>query len=233
MKSRLLVAFAGVALLAIATPARANLITNGDFNSGALAGWTTVSTGGNANAFYVIPNGSSAPVSGLAIPVNSTGGNYFAASDQVGPGGEVLLQSFTTSGGALTLTFNWFDNSHTAQSGTALNGSSQAARVDILFNGASAFDVGAGVAENLMLNTTSSSWQSATYNITDLAAGTYELRFGSGQNSYYQEFGVDNVSLTEAVPEPSTWAMMILGFAGVGFMGYRRSRKSTMALAAA
>jgi hypothetical protein len=28
-----------------------------------------------------------------------------------------------------------------------------------------------------------------------------------------------------AVPEPSTWAMMILGFAGVGFMAYRR--KST------
>jgi hypothetical protein len=30
-----------------------------------------------------------------------------------------------------------------------------------------------------------------------------------------------------AVPEPSTWAMMILGFAGVGFMRYRR-RKSAM-----
>ena len=28
-----------------------------------------------------------------------------------------------------------------------------------------------------------------------------------------------------AVPEPSTWAMMILGFAGVGFIAYRRSRK--------
>jgi hypothetical protein len=25
-----------------------------------------------------------------------------------------------------------------------------------------------------------------------------------------------------AVPEPSTWAMMVLGFAGVGFMAYRR-----------
>jgi hypothetical protein len=37
---------------------------------------------------------------------------------------------------------------------------------------------------------------------------------------------------TAAVPEPSTWAMMILGFAGVGFMGYRR-RKGTMASAAA
>ncbi len=35
------------------------------------------------------------------------------------------------------------------------------------------------------------------------------------------------------VPEPSTWAMMILGFAGIGFMAYRRSCKSTMALSAA
>jgi hypothetical protein len=37
-----------------------------------------------------------------------------------------------------------------------------------------------------------------------------------------------------AVPEPSTWAMMILGFAGIGFMGYRRSRKDqSLALASA
>jgi len=36
------------------------------------------------------------------------------------------------------------------------------------------------------------------------------------------------------VPEPCTWAMMILGFAGVGFMAYRRSRKDqAFALAAA
>jgi hypothetical protein len=31
--------------------------------------------------------------------------------------------------------------------------------------------------------------------------------------------------LTAAVPEPSTWAMMILGFAGVGFMAYRRKNQ--------
>jgi hypothetical protein len=34
-------------------------------------------------------------------------------------------------------------------------------------------------------------------------------------------------SVVEAVPEPSTWAMMILGFFGVGFMAYRRKAKPT------
>jgi hypothetical protein len=32
-----------------------------------------------------------------------------------------------------------------------------------------------------------------------------------------------------AVPEPSTWAMMILGFAGVGFMAYRRRNDAALA----
>jgi hypothetical protein len=41
-----------------------------------------------------------------------------------------------------------------------------------------------------------------------------------------------NPVITTAVPEPSTWAMMILGFAGVGFMAYRR-RNQNVALAAA
>jgi hypothetical protein len=29
-----------------------------------------------------------------------------------------------------------------------------------------------------------------------------------------------------SVPEPSTWAMMLLGFAGLGFAGYRRTRNA-------
>jgi PEP-CTERM motif len=37
--------------------------------------------------------------------------------------------------------------------------------------------------------------------------------------------------VTATVPEPSTWAMMLLGFAGLGFAGYRKSRKAA-ALAA-
>jgi hypothetical protein len=32
--------------------------------------------------------------------------------------------------------------------------------------------------------------------------------------------------LGDAVPEPSTWAMMLIGFAGSGYAGYRRARKT-------
>jgi phospholipase/lecithinase/hemolysin len=35
-----------------------------------------------------------------------------------------------------------------------------------------------------------------------------------------------------AVPEPSTWAMMLLGFAGLGYAGYRRARAGRAMLAA-
>jgi hypothetical protein len=33
-----------------------------------------------------------------------------------------------------------------------------------------------------------------------------------------------DLTSTSAVPEPSTWAMMLLGFAGIGFMAYRRKQ---------
>jgi hypothetical protein len=37
-----------------------------------------------------------------------------------------------------------------------------------------------------------------------------------------------NVSngISLSTPEPSTWAMMVLGFAGLGFVGYRQARKT-------
>ncbi len=35
-----------------------------------------------------------------------------------------------------------------------------------------------------------------------------------------------SLPLSGTIPEPSTWAMMVLGFAGLGFAGYRRSRKA-------
>jgi hypothetical protein len=57
---------------------------------------------------------------------------------------------------------------------------------------------------------------------TILAAGNYYLNIsgaGGGTSGYGGNLSV------RAVPEPSTWAMMILGFVGVGFMAYRRKDK--------
>src|SRR5216683_289816 len=42
---------------------------------------------------------------------------------------------------------------------------------------------------------------------------------------------VGGLTISTAVPEPSTWAMMILGFMGVGFMAYRRRGQPSLRLA--
>ncbi len=53
---------------------------------------------------------------------------------------------------------------------------------------------------------------------------------GSGLLSNQQNVIELDGSLASAVPEPSTWAMMILGFFGVGFMAYRRRAHSAFAV---
>jgi hypothetical protein len=59
-----------------------------------------------------------------------------------------------------------------------------------------------------------------------------EVRFTTTQAA----FEVDNLAFgapggnTGAVPEPSTWAMFLLGFAGIGFMAYRRKSQVSLRL---
>jgi hypothetical protein len=61
----------------------------------------------------------------------------------------------------------------------------------------------------------------------DLIAGdTLSFASNNGGNFTFDSTGF-NVTITDAVPEPSTWAMMILGFFGVGFVAYRRRNQST------
>jgi PEP-CTERM motif len=49
-----------------------------------------------------------------------------------------------------------------------------------------------------------------------------ETRLDGIQSTYVYGYDLTSVTLTTSVPEPSTWAMMIFGFAGLGFLAYRR-----------
>ena len=53
------------------------------------------------------------------------------------------------------------------------------------------------------------------------------VTFSSGVNA----LEVAGVSVSSAVPEPSTWAMMLLGFAGLGYAAYRKTKNERTAFA--
>jgi PEP-CTERM motif len=60
------------------------------------------------------------------------------------------------------------------------------------------------------------------------AGTTVDLKGANGQL-----FAINGVFFGPAVPEPSTWAMLLLGFAGIGFMAYRRKSKPALMAAQA
>lgn len=64
-------------------------------------------------------------------------------------------------------------------------------------------------------------WVLQTLNFNVANADVYTLAFQSADLSGAYGPVIGEVSIA-AVPEPSTWAMVILGFAGVGFVAYRR-----------
>jgi hypothetical protein len=61
----------------------------------------------------------------------------------------------------------------------------------------------------------------------------YLQGYGLLQNGVYTDANGDLVLIigapsgVSAVPEPSTWAMLILGFLGIGFMAYRRKNHTS------
>jgi hypothetical protein len=61
------------------------------------------------------------------------------------------------------------------------------------------------------------------------ANDTYQFDFTLSGGSLQTPLGVEAfVQIGSGVPEPSTWAMLFLGFAGVGFMAYRRTLKPAL-----
>jgi fibro-slime domain-containing protein len=69
--------------------------------------------------------------------------------------------------------------------------------------------------------------------ISDLVAGTNTVEvFFADRHTVQAALTFDaDVTLSPSVPEASTWAMMLIGFAGVGFAAFQRGRKATPASA--
>jgi hypothetical protein len=204
-----------VAALAFAfSPAAqaANLVTDGSFEAtGASFPAGSYCYIGYAPIDCALPSGS--PWSGTAALILASSGPWqtpaslggFAASQ----GNVVLgLQNFSTISQALTLsagsqTLTWLDAGRNY-------GNSQS--YDVIFGGNTlgTFTTTAGQA-----------WSGHTLTFTAAGAGT--LTFKGLGLAYDGTSFIDNVSVTAAVPEAGTWAMMLLGLTGVAAAARRRA----------
>jgi hypothetical protein len=230
------------ALALIATEAGAvDLVNNGDFdniggvwtdNTGlgsndfqtpggvVIPGWSNVS--GFANEFWVTsPNG----YSGLtASPGN--GSSYFVdLSGQANnlPFGGLEQTISTTAGVEYSLTFA-LGSATTWNLGT-LAGSALTAS-------ATGTSLLASQLFTASTPTTANQWQTETLSFTADSASTTIEFLGDSTNVNSKYIGLDDVSVSPesgAVPEVSTWVMMLAGFASLGFAGYRRMTKALAA----
>lgn len=201
--------FAGAlvgAILAIgASSARAELIVNGSFEADAQPNGT----------WNIYPSliGWTGGAYGIELRNNVAGtafdGVNFIELDTTA--NSIATQPITTDIGALyNLSF-----AYSPRTGVAA--------------GSNSIDVYWGV--NLVgsyTGTTNANTAWTVYNLTVTGHGSDTLEFRAAGTSDSYGGSLDAVSLTAVIPEPSTWAMMLLGFAGVGFMAYRR--KNNMAL---
>jgi hypothetical protein len=83
------------------------------------------------------------------------------------------------------------------------------------------------VVQTGVLAFSSSAW---TASFTDtIGPGDYEVLVTG--TSHTNALGVGGSVITSGVPEPSTWAMMALGFIGLGYAAFRRNAKGRAAVA--
>jgi len=93
---------------------------------------------------------------------------------------------------------------------------------------------GTNLIADLNINGTALGFTQLSGNGPDLFTGSpadpvFTLGSFKLANPFLGQNDVLTISAVAAVPEASTWAMMILGFAGVGFVAYRRKRALAMA----
>jgi len=163
--------------------------------------WTLVS-GAAGTAKGTTPNVSAAP---LGMGTDPNGTTYMSVE-----GGGTELATWATPQTSLSIYWGSIDG----DAGGNNNLNSLAITVDgYTLTGGDLVSMGA-----LGLGDQNSPMDNQWVTITGL--GDFkQASFSSTNNAF--EF-----SLASGAPEPSTWAMMGLGFAGLGFMGWRGSRKT-------
>ena len=219
------------------------LLVNGGFETGNLSGWTVANQSGSfpGSNFFAV-SGTTTPQSGLST-VGPASGSFYAVSDGQGIGTHALLQAFTVPGPASSIVFSFslFANSY---GGTFVNpigldftdGANQHARVDILSSGAPTFTTTASLLQNFYLGTDAGpnphAYTTYSFNITPLvgAGGAFQIRFAEVDNQNLFNLGVDNVSINftaaTAVPEPSSLALVALGFIWLALVRFRRTPRT-------
>lgn len=233
MKRTFIAASTALSMMAgSAFAAPVELITNGGFESGTLAGWTVTDLAGGSGSWFA-NSGLTSPLSGSAT-VGAAGGVFYAVTDQTGPGTHALEQSFTVPLGAssVILSFDMFMNDLSGV-GPLVNligldhtaGPSQHARVDIM-------SILAGALSTAPIDITAilvppsvdpgaipNPYTAYAFDITGSVTpgGTYKIRFAETDNQLFFNQGVDNVSVRATViPEPGTLALIALGLIGMG-----------------
>jgi hypothetical protein len=123
------------------------------------------------------------------------------------------------NGTTTAFTFNSFD----------LRGSTSGADFSFTLEGLDALN---NVLDSAAIHVTGNTFQTFTENwagvttVEVVSTAGLPLNWGSGY-LYMDNLRV-NEAVTSPVPEPSTWVTMLLGFAGVGFMAYRRKSKPAL-----
>jgi small ligand-binding sensory domain FIST len=113
---------------------------------------------------------------------------------------------------------------------------------NLTFTGMAVADTPSNSTVNLVGNALTANATQLLFNFSDSSGVDFFIAGPSVFDNYYQtQVIVDGtlvsktvtgnvaIAAVTAVPEPSTWAMMILGFAGIGFMAYRRKTMLTLA----
>lgn len=205
-----------IATLMAASAAHADVLINGGFETGDLTGWTTsTNSTGSVNVVTSTNDFNFNPY----LP---TQGNFFAvvtAGDQ---------SVYTTLSQTFTVTTRSSVTGNTAFLGSDVLPHNDDGYVKLIGAGGTQTLFAASIGSVGAFQSTG--WQSFG---TIVDAGTYTLQFGVeniGDNLLSSQVLADNVAVA-AVPEASTWAMLLVGFAGLGVVATRRAAKAKPAIA--